>query len=72
GNYEGVVEASNSGAAITSVLYPKDHPSLLDKQMLTLSGFWNAASLADILRRFKNIGKPITEFPDYVAIQLND
>jgi glucan phosphorylase len=28
GNYEGVVEASNSGAAITSVLYPKDHPSL--------------------------------------------
>ena len=26
--------------------------------------FWTAASLADIIRRFKNIGKPISEFPD--------
>jgi glucan phosphorylase len=26
--------------------------------------FWTAASLADILRRFKNIDKPITELPD--------
>ena len=26
--------------------------------------FWTAASLSDILRRFKNIGKPITEFAD--------
>ncbi|KAF8885655.1 glycogen phosphorylase [Infundibulicybe gibba] len=34
--------------------------------------FWTAASLADILRRFKNLSKPITEFPDFVAIQLND
>ncbi|KAG5352510.1 hypothetical protein C0989_001995 [Termitomyces sp. Mn162] len=34
--------------------------------------FWTAASLADILRRFKNLGKAISEFPEYVAIQLND
>ncbi len=26
--------------------------------------FWTAASLADIIRRFKNIDKPITEFPE--------
>ena len=26
--------------------------------------FWTAASLADIVRRFKNLDKPITEFPD--------
>ena len=26
--------------------------------------FWTAASLADILRRFKNLDKPIAEFPD--------
>lgn len=25
--------------------------------------FWTAASLADIMRRFKDLGKPITEFP---------
>ena len=52
------------------------------------SSFWTAASLADILRRFKNTGKHIKEFPDCtsrvplinsvltylldVAIQLND
>ncbi|KAG6910455.1 hypothetical protein DXG01_010380 [Tephrocybe rancida] len=60
GNYEGAVESSNSAEAITSVLYPNDHT------------FWTAASLADILRRFKNLGKPINEFPEYAAIQLND
>ncbi|KAG6900187.1 Non-essential glycogen phosphorylase [Termitomyces sp. T159_Od127] len=37
-----------------------------------MHSFWTAASLADILRRFKNLGKPIEEFPEYVAIQLND
>lgn len=26
--------------------------------------FWTAASLADILRRFRNLNKPIQEFPD--------
>lgn len=31
-----------------------------------------AASLSDIMRRFKNLDKSISEFPDYVAIQLND
>ncbi|KAK7017598.1 alpha-1,4 glucan phosphorylase [Favolaschia claudopus] len=72
GNYEGAVEASNSAAAITSVLYPNDHTTFGKELRLKQQYFWTAASLADILRRFKNIGKPITEFPDYVAIQLND
>lgn len=56
--------------------------------VLGSSSFWTAASLADILRRFKNTGKPIKEFPESrsrvpllnsvltylldVAIQLND
>jgi hypothetical protein len=31
---------------------------------ISLSSFWTAASLADILRRFKNMGKPILELPD--------
>lgn len=34
--------------------------------------FWTAASLSDIMRRFKNLGKSIDEFSDFVAIQLND
>ncbi|KAF9066048.1 glycogen phosphorylase [Rhodocollybia butyracea] len=75
GDYEHAVESSNSAAAITSVLYPNDHTTcmFLGKELrLKQQYFWTAASLADIVRRFKNIGKPITEFPDYVAIQLND
>ncbi|KAJ8494788.1 hypothetical protein ONZ45_g13120 [Pleurotus djamor] len=72
GNYEGAVESSNSAAAITSVLYPNDHTTFGKELRLKQQYFWTAASLADILRRFKNIGKPIQEFPDYVAIQLND
>jgi glucan phosphorylase len=30
--------------------------------------FWTAASLADMLRRFKNLGKPISEFADCAFI----
>ncbi|XP_006464125.1 glycogen phosphorylase [Agaricus bisporus var. bisporus H97] len=72
GNYEAAVESSNSAAAITSVLYPNDHTSFGKELRLKQQYFWTAASLADILRRFKNTGKPITDFPDYAAIQLND
>lgn len=72
GNYEGAVESSNSAEQITSVLYPNDNHSVGKELRLKQQYFWTAASLADILRRFKNIGKPMTELPDYVAIQLND
>ncbi|TFY65313.1 hypothetical protein EVJ58_g2047 [Rhodofomes roseus] len=72
GDYERAVESSNSAAAITSVLYPNDHTTFGKELRLKQQYFWTAASLADIMRRFKNLDKPITEFPDYVAIQLND
>ncbi|KAF9260379.1 glycogen phosphorylase [Marasmius fiardii PR-910] len=72
GDYERAIESSNSAAAITSVLYPNDHTSFGKELRLKQQYFWTAASLADILRRFKNVGKPISAFPDYVAIQLND
>ncbi|KAF8200227.1 glycogen phosphorylase [Pholiota molesta] len=72
GNYEGAIEASNSASAITSVLYPNDHTSFGKELRLKQQYFWTAASLADILRRFKNLGRSIQEFPDFVAIQLND
>ncbi|KIM37789.1 glycosyltransferase family 35 protein [Hebeloma cylindrosporum] len=72
GNYEGAVAASNSAQAITSVLYPNDHTSFGKELRLKQQYFWTAASLADILRRFKNLDKPMRYLPDYVAIQLND
>ncbi|KAF7976533.1 hypothetical protein HWV62_13809 [Athelia sp. TMB] len=72
GNYEGAIESSNSAAAITSVLYPNDHTTFGKELRLKQQYFWTAASLADILRRFKNLDKPITAIPEYIAIQLND
>ncbi|KAH9925596.1 glycogen phosphorylase [Epithele typhae] len=72
GDYERAVEASNSAEAITSVLYPNDHTTFGKELRLKQQYFWTAASLADIMRRFKNTGKDVSEFPDYVAIQLND
>lgn len=72
GDYERAVESSNSAAAITSVLYPNDHTTFGKELRLKQQYFWTAASLADIMRRFKNTGKDITQLPDFVAIQLND
>ncbi|CCO35687.1 starch phosphorylase [Rhizoctonia solani AG-1 IB] len=72
GDYEKSVESSNSAENITRVLYPNDNHMVGKELRLKQQYFWCAASLADILRRFKNLDKPITEFPDYVAIQLND
>ncbi|KII90237.1 glycosyltransferase family 35 protein [Plicaturopsis crispa FD-325 SS-3] len=72
GDYGAAVESSNSASAITSVLYPNDHTTFGKELRLKQQYFWTAASLADIIRRYKNIGKPLSEFPDYVAIQLND
>lgn len=72
GDYERAVESSNSAAAITSVLYPNDHTTFGKELRLKQQYFWTAASLADIMRRFKNSGEPITEFPQHVSIQLND
>lgn len=34
--------------------------------------FWCAASLFDIVRRFKKTKRPWKDFPNQVAIQLND
>ncbi|TDL27001.1 glycosyltransferase family 35 protein [Rickenella mellea] len=72
GDYEKAVQSSNSAETITSVLYPNDNTMVGKELRLKQQYFWTAASLNDIMRRFKNYGKPITEFPEYVAIQLND
>ncbi|EIM84344.1 glycosyltransferase family 35 protein [Stereum hirsutum FP-91666 SS1] len=72
GDYERAVETSNTAAAITAVLYPNDHTTFGKELRLKQQYFWTAASLADMMRRFKHLDKPITEFAEYNAIQLND
>jgi hypothetical protein len=34
--------------------------------------FWTAASLADIMRRFKNTGQPIAKFPECEYMRSGD
>ena len=72
GDYEAAVREASEAENITRVLYPNDNFMAGKELRLKQQYFWVAASLNDIIRRFKKIGKPFEEFPDYNAIQLND
>lgn len=72
GNYEKSVEDATNAEKITSVLYPNDNTMAGKELRLKQQYFWTAASLHDILRRFKKSTREWTDFPNQVAIQLND
>jgi len=57
---------------ISAVLYPNDNLERGKELRLKQQYFWVAASLFDIVRRFKKSKRPWREFSDQVAIQLND
>nr|AAL23577.1 glycogen phosphorylase [Mastigamoeba balamuthi] len=57
---------------ITSVLYPKADSDSGKELRLKQQYFFSCATLQDIIRRFKKSNRPFAEFPDKVAIQLND
>lgn len=70
--YALAVREKNAAENITRVLYPNDSTRDGKKLRLRQQYFLSSASLQDILFRFKQLNKPISEFPDYVVIQLND
>ena len=72
GDYIGAVEAKIRDEVISKVLYPRDED--LKGRMLRLSQqyFFVAASLQDILRRYKKTYATFDQFPEMVVIQLND
>ncbi|BAO38714.1 glycogen phosphorylase [Kluyveromyces marxianus] len=72
GDYKNSVEQQQRAESITSVLYPNDNFQEGKELRLKQQYFWCAASLHDIVRRFKKGKHPWEEFPDLVAIQLND
>ena len=72
GDYEGAVSDQQRAETISSVLYPNDSSDRGKELRLKQQYFWCAASLADIIRRFKKTKRQWSEFPDQVAIQLND
>lgn len=66
------MRAQQQAETISAVLYPNDNISTGKELRLKQQYFWVAASLHDIVRRFKKTHRPWKEFPDQVAIQLND
>jgi starch phosphorylase len=72
GDYEGAVADQQRAESISAVLYPNDNLDQGKELRLKQQYFWVAASLYDIVRRFKKSKRPWKEFPDQVAIQLND
>ncbi|KAF7546409.1 hypothetical protein G7Z17_g8455 [Cylindrodendrum hubeiense] len=72
GDYESSVADQQRAETISAVLYPNDNLERGKELRLKQQYFWVAASLYDIVRRFKKSRRPWVEFPDQVAIQLND
>lgn len=73
GDYSSSVAAQQRAESITAVLYPNDNFYSGKELRLKQQYFWVAASLHDIVRRYKkNHPGDWSKFTDKVAIQLND
>ncbi|MCL1818799.1 MAG: glycogen/starch/alpha-glucan phosphorylase, partial [Spirochaetaceae bacterium] len=72
GDYVDAVADKVNAENLTKVLYPNDTLYLGKELRLKQQYFFVACSLADIIRRFKKTGAFWKDFPNYVAIQLND
>ena len=72
GGYVEAVSEKVNAENLTKVLYPNDKLYLGKELRLKQQYFFVACSLWDIIRRFKKSGVPWKEFPNLVAIQLND
>ncbi|KAF2265893.1 glycosyl transferase [Lojkania enalia] len=72
GEYESSVADQQRAETISAVLYPNDNLERGKELRLKQQYFWCAASLHDIVRRFKKTKRAWKEFPNQVAIQLND
>lgn len=72
GDYIGAVEAKVNSENISKVLYPSDEAEQGRELRLKQQYFFVAATLKDIIRRYKKQNQTFENFPDYVAIQLND
>ena len=72
GDYFGAVQDKVLSETISKVLYPADDNASGKELRLKQQYFLVAATLADIMRRFKQQSRNLADLPDNVAIQLND
>ena len=72
GDYIQAVEETQRSGTISKVLYPNDQGFSGKELRLKQQYFFVAASLQDIIQRFKTHSENFESFPEHVAIQLND
>ncbi|MBF0619187.1 MAG: glycogen/starch/alpha-glucan phosphorylase [Candidatus Omnitrophica bacterium] len=72
GDYEKAVENKIHSESISKVLYPNDNVSQGKELRLKQEYFFTAASIADILRRYKADNNDIRKLHEKICIQLND
>jgi len=72
GDYENAVFNKMFSENISRVLYPNDATARGRELRLKQEYFFTAASIADIIRRFKTENSDIRQLPEKTAIQLND
>ncbi len=73
GNYDEALSSRDYGEAIYKVLYPNDSTENGKELRLIQQYFFVSCSLQDIIRRFvRQDGGDWADFPEKVAIQLND
>jgi len=72
GDFVGALAESLGAESITRVLYPDDSTAVGQGLRFVQEYFLVAASLADLVRRFRSNNDDWELFPEKVAIQLND
>ncbi|MGY6632485.1 MAG: glycogen/starch/alpha-glucan phosphorylase [Alkalilacustris sp.] len=72
GDYMGATAPEALARTISRVLYPDDTSDAGKELRLRQEYFFTAASLHDILRRFRSEHSDLAALPRHVAIQLND
>ena len=72
GGYDEAVREKNVGETVSKVLYPNDKTENGKELRLVQQYFFVACSLRDIFRRFRKDNEDFLDFPEKVAIQLND
>ena len=72
GDFVGALAGTLAAESVTRVLYPDDSTSMGQGLRFAQEYFLVAASLADLVRRFRRSNADWNAFADKVAIQLND
>ena len=72
GDFVAALTESLAAESVTRVLYPDDSTSMGQGLRFLQEYFLVAASLADLVRRFRSDNDDWSLFPEKVAIQLND